>query len=80
VERGPRSTRFSGWIYDHLKPHAAQLKAAHPLTWRALAAAKKKNDRIDAKHDLRLFALRFSAGMLHGADRRPFGVQGPVFT
>ena len=39
---------FSGWIYDHLKPHAAELKVAHPLMLRAIAAAKKKNDRIDA--------------------------------
>src|ERR1700686_1408038 len=39
---------FTGWIYDHLKPHAAVLKVAHPLMLRAIAAAKKKNDRIDA--------------------------------
>jgi len=39
---------FSGWIYDHLKPHAAAIKVAHPLMPRAIAAAKKKNDRIDA--------------------------------
>lgn len=39
---------FSGWIYDHLKAHATALKAAHPLMLRAIAAAKKKNDRIDA--------------------------------
>jgi transposase len=39
---------FTGWIYDHLKPHAATLKVAHPLMLRAIAAAKKKNDRIDA--------------------------------
>ena len=25
------ATMFSGWIYDHLKPHAAALKVAHPL-------------------------------------------------
>jgi hypothetical protein len=42
------ATMFSGWIYDHLKPHAAELKVAHPLMLRAIAAAKKKNDRIDA--------------------------------
>jgi len=42
------ATMFSGWIYDHLKPHAAGLKVAHPLMLRAIAAAKKKNDRIDA--------------------------------
>jgi len=38
---------FTGWIYDHLKPHAAALKVAHPLMLRAIAAAKRKNDRID---------------------------------
>jgi len=43
------ATLFSGWIYDHLKPHAAALKVAHPLMLRAIAAAKKKNDRIDAR-------------------------------
>ncbi|HVH70881.1 MAG TPA: transposase, partial [Candidatus Dormibacteraeota bacterium] len=42
------ATVFSGWIYDHLKPHATALKVAHPLMLRAIAAAKKKNDRIDA--------------------------------
>ena len=42
------ATMFTGWIYDHLKPHAAILKVAHPLMLRAIAAAKKKNDRIDA--------------------------------
>jgi len=41
-------TVFTGWIYDHLRPHAAGLKVAHPLMLRAIAAAKKKNDRIDA--------------------------------
>jgi hypothetical protein len=42
-------TVFTGWIYDHLQPHAAALKVAHPLMQRAIAAAKKKNDGIDAK-------------------------------
>lgn len=42
------ATIFTGWIYDHLQPHAAALKVAHPLMLRAIAAAKKKNDRIDA--------------------------------
>jgi hypothetical protein len=41
------ATMFTGWIYDHLKPHAAALKVAHPMMLRAIAAAKKKNDRID---------------------------------
>src|SRR5437667_8421258 len=42
------ATIFTGWIYDHLKPHAEAVKVAHPLMLRAIAAAKKKNDRIDA--------------------------------
>jgi transposase len=40
---------FTGWTYDPLRPHAATLKVANPLMHRAIAAAKKKNDRIDAK-------------------------------
>jgi len=42
------ATIFTGWIYDHLLPQAAREKVAHPLMLRAIAAAKKKNDRIDA--------------------------------
>jgi transposase len=42
------ATIFTGWIYDHMLPHAAQVKVAHPVMLRAIAAAKKKNDRIDA--------------------------------
>jgi len=42
------ATIFTGWIYDYLLPHAEKLKVAHPLMLRAIAAAKKKNDKIDA--------------------------------
>jgi transposase len=42
------ATIFTGWIYDYLQPHAAELKVAHPLMLRAIALAKKKNDRMDA--------------------------------
>src|SRR5215203_1240371 len=42
------ATIFTGWIYDHLLPHAAAVKVAHPVMLRAMAAAKKKNDRVDA--------------------------------
>ena len=42
------ATIFTGWIYDYLLPHAAAVKVAHPVMLRAIAAAKKKNDRIDA--------------------------------
>ena len=40
---------FTGWIYDHLLPHAEKVKVAHPLMLRAIAAAKRKNDTIDAR-------------------------------
>src|SRR6201984_151405 len=42
------ATIFTGWIYDHLLPHAEKVKVAHPLMLRAIAAAKRKNDQIDA--------------------------------
>ena len=42
------ATMFTGWIYDYLRPHAVAVKVAHPLMLRAIAVAKKKNDRIDA--------------------------------
>jgi transposase len=42
------ATMFTGWIYDHLLAHAAAVKVAHPLMLRAIAASKKKTDRIDA--------------------------------
>jgi hypothetical protein len=40
------ATIFTGWIYDHLLPHAEAVKVPHPLMLRAIAAAKKRNDRI----------------------------------
>ena len=43
------ATLFTGWIYDHLLPHARQLKVAHPAMLKAIAASKKKNDRVDAR-------------------------------
>jgi len=52
------ATIFSGWIYDHLLSHATQIKVAHPLMLRAIAAAKKKNDQIDPS---KRFALRFGS-------------------
>jgi len=43
------ATLFSGWVYDTLKPYAAQLNMAHPLMMKAIGASKKKSDRIDAR-------------------------------
>ena len=65
------ATMFTGWIYDHLKPHATAIKVAHPLMLRAIAAAKKKNDRIDANKICDCLRCGFSAGMLHGSDGHP---------
>jgi hypothetical protein len=58
---------FTGWIYDHLKPHAAALKVAYPLMLHAIAAEKKKNDRIDANKICDCLR-EFPAGVLHGLD------------
>jgi transposase len=42
----PKSTTFL--VTGSLLPHASQVKVAHPVMLRAIALAKKKNDRIDA--------------------------------
>jgi transposase len=36
------ATLFTGWVYDFLKPHAVDLKVAHPEIIKAITAAKKK--------------------------------------
>lgn len=43
------ATLFSAWIFDTLRPYAAKLDMAHPAGIKAITAAKKKNDRIDAR-------------------------------
>ncbi len=43
------ATMFTGWIYDFLKPHAIELKVAHPAMLKAITTAKKKNDQADAE-------------------------------
>jgi transposase len=48
------ATIFSGWIYEHLLPHATQIKVAHPLMLRAIAAAKKKKRPDRCEQDRRL--------------------------
>jgi hypothetical protein len=35
VQCDDEATVFTGWIYDHLQPHAAALKVAHPQMLRA---------------------------------------------
>src|ERR1700739_3567730 len=43
------ATMFSAWIHDTLKPYAAKLEMAHPAMLKATSAARKKDDRIDAR-------------------------------
>ncbi len=43
------ATMFSGWVYDELKPHAAELKVAHSAMLKAIAAAKHSSDCLDAR-------------------------------
>ena len=43
------ATLFTSWVYEHLKPHAQAVKVAHPAMLKAIAASKRKNDRIDAR-------------------------------
>ena len=49
IDGAMEATIFTGWIYDFLKPHAVELKVAHPEMLKAITAAKKKNDRADAE-------------------------------
>ncbi len=46
---GMEATLFTAWIYDHLCDRAEDLQVAHPARLEAIAAAKKKSDRIDAR-------------------------------
>ena len=42
------ATLFSSWVYDVLKPHARKLEMADPRKLKAISAAKKKSDTLDA--------------------------------
>jgi transposase len=46
---GMEATLFTGWVYDVLAPYAEGLQVGNPLRMEAITAAKKKNDRIDAR-------------------------------
>jgi transposase len=43
------ATIFTSWVYEHLRTGANEVKVAHPAMLKAIAASKKKNDRIDAR-------------------------------
>jgi hypothetical protein len=52
------ATLFTGWIYDHLRPFAQKLKVAHPAMLKAIAASKKKHDRVEGRKISDLLPLR----------------------
>jgi transposase len=43
------ATMFTGWVYDTLLPYAEDLQVGHSFMLRAIAASKKKSDRVDAR-------------------------------
>jgi transposase len=43
------ATLFSAWIYDTLEPYGQALEMAHPAMLKAITAAQKKSDPIDAR-------------------------------
>jgi transposase len=40
---------FSAWIYDHIRAQGDSVKVAHSMMLQAIAAGKRKNDRVDAR-------------------------------
>ena len=40
------ATIFTGWVYDFLKPHALELKVAHPAMLKAITVAKNKRAQM----------------------------------
>ena len=43
------ATMFTGWVYDTLLGYAEDLQVGHSFMLRAIAASKKKSDRVDAR-------------------------------
>ncbi len=40
---------FSAWIYDDIRAQGGSVKVGHSMMLRAIAAGKRKNDRVDAR-------------------------------
>jgi len=51
------ATLFTGWIYDFFCERAQEVKVAHPYMLKAIACAKKKNDRLDAEKICDLYRM-----------------------
>jgi hypothetical protein len=54
---GLEATICSHWIYHLLRPYVAELKMAHPARLKAITAAKRKTDCLDATYARRFVAL-----------------------
>src|ERR1700747_2441466 len=46
---GLEATMFSAWIHDHIRAQGGTVKVAHSTMLKAIAAGKRKNDRLDAR-------------------------------
>lgn len=46
---GLEATIFSPCIYDHIRAQVGSMKVAHSMMLKAIAAGKRKNDRVDAR-------------------------------
>jgi hypothetical protein len=61
-------TIFTGWIYDHLKPHAVDVRVAHPLMLRAIAASSRlilgfSGDEVRSRVPIR-YSIRSSTAVV----------------
>src|SRR5258708_221874 len=59
------ATIFSGWIYDHLLPHATQIKVAHPLMLRAIACSQEEERPDRCQQAPRLPEMRLPPRVPH---------------
>src|SRR3984957_13851255 len=46
---GLEASMCSAWIYDHIRAQRGSVKVAHSMMLKAIAAGKRKNDRVDAR-------------------------------
>ena len=51
------ATIFTGWVYDHVLPHATAVNVAHPVMPRAIAAGEEEERPHRCRQDCRLPTL-----------------------
>src|SRR5216684_3141266 len=61
------ATLFSGWIYDALKPYAAELQMGHPAMMKAIGGVQEKERPAGRTQNRRSGALQFAAGVLRSS-------------